>query len=93
VRWSAVPADALAWRQFEDEIVVRNARTASTHHLESLSAEVLLALIQVDGPVTVEELAARLGLEGDNAADQWRSAIQEVLREFERVGLAEPVTG
>ena len=93
MRWSAVPADALAWRQFEDEIVVRNARTASTHHLEGLSAEVLRALIEVGGPVTVDELAARLGLEGDNAADQWRSAIQEVLREFERVGLAEPVTG
>jgi hypothetical protein len=93
VRWSAVPADTLAWREFEGEIVVRNARTASTHHLEGLSAEVLRALIEAGGPLTVGELAAHLGVEGDNADDQWRSAIQEVLREFERVGLAEPVTG
>ena len=93
MRWSAVPADALAWRQFEDEIVVRNGRTASTHHLEGLAAEVLRALIELGRPVTLEELAARLGVERDNADDQWRTALQEILGDFERVGLAEPATG
>ena len=90
MRWSAIPAEALAWRQFEGEIVVRNGRTASTHHLDGLSAEVLLALVEVRGPVTVDELAARLHVGGDNADDQWRTALQEILRDFERVGLAEP---
>ena len=69
---------------------MRNGRTASTHHLEGLSAEVLHALIEIGRPVTVEELADCLGVERDNADDQWRMALQEILREFERVGLAEP---
>ena len=92
MRWSSVPAEALTWRQFEGEIVVRNGRTASTHHLEGLSAEVLRALIDIGRPITVEELADCLGVERDNADDQWRSALQEILREFERVGLAEAAT-
>ena len=70
--------------------MVRNGRTASTHHLDGLSAEVLLALVEVRGPVTVDELAARLRVGGDNADDPWRTALQEILRDFERVGLAEP---
>ena len=69
---------------------MRNGRTASTHHLEGLSAEVLRALIEIGHPTTVEELADYLGVERDNADDQWRMALQEILREFERVGLAEP---
>ena len=83
MRWRCLAADALAWRELEGEIVLRNAHTGSTHLVGALAAEVLRALIAARAGVALGELAARLPGE--------RTAIEEVLRDFERLGLAERV--
>jgi PqqD family protein of HPr-rel-A system len=73
-------------------MVVRNARTGSTHLLQRFPAEVLRALMEADGPMSVADLEARLRLRaaGDEDSEQWSKAIEEVLSEFCRLGLAEP---
>jgi PqqD family protein of HPr-rel-A system len=93
LRWSSLPADAIAWREFDGAIVVRNARTGSTHLLERFPAEVLRTMMEADGPMSVPELEARLSLPaaGDEDGAQWSTAIEEVLKDFYRLGLAEPV--
>ena len=92
MRWSTVSPDALARRDFDGDIVVRNARTGSTHRLESLPAEVLRALMQAERPLSVADLEARLRPRGARIEDdgEWSTAIEEVLSEFHRLGLAEP---
>jgi PqqD family protein of HPr-rel-A system len=93
LRWSSLSADAIAWREFDGVIVVRNARTGSTHLLERFPAQVLRTLMAADGPMNVPELEARLRLPAPSDEDgaQWSTAIEEVLRDFNRLGLVEPV--
>jgi PqqD family protein of HPr-rel-A system len=72
-------------------VVVRNARSGSTHLLEALAGEVLMALIEAGAGLTVHDLVARFCAEpasDENA--EWPDAIQSVLSEFRRLGLAEP---
>ncbi|HVC11498.1 MAG TPA: HPr-rel-A system PqqD family peptide chaperone [Burkholderiales bacterium] len=89
MRWHTIPPDDLIWRELDGELVVRNARTGNTHLLEPLAAEVLRALTEAQAGLTVADLVARLR---DDAAteDEWSGAIEAVLTEFERLGLAEP---
>ena len=93
MRWSSLSADAIAWREFDGAVVVRNARTGSTHLLERFPAEVLRTMMGADGPMSVSELEARLSLPatGDENGAQWSTAIEEVLQNFHRLGLIEPV--
>jgi hypothetical protein len=82
VHWHC-QTEALIWRELEGELVVRSARTGSTHLLEPLAAAVLRALLEADAGLTVPDLVARLHVEGAFAA------IDTVLSEFQRLGLAE----
>ena len=95
MRWSSVSADAIARRDFDSDIVVRNARTGSTHLLEGLTAEVLRTLMEAEGPVSVDDLETRLRLRCVRVEDdeQWSRAIEQVLNEFHHLGLAEPERG
>jgi hypothetical protein len=68
------PTEALIWRELDGELVVRNARTGSTHLLDPFAAAVLRALIHAD-PDPFERLD--------------RSKVEAVLNEFERLGLVE----
>ena len=76
-------------------MVVRNALTGSTHLLERLPAEVLRTLMEAHGPMSVADLETRLrlGAVGDEDGEQWSTAIEEVLNEFHRLGLAKPERG
>lgn len=91
VRWHTVPSEELAWRELDGQLVVLNARSGSTHLLEPLAGEVLRALIDEEAGMTVPELVERL--HGRAAAEdvaEWFSAVEAVLSEFQRLGLAEP---
>jgi PqqD family protein of HPr-rel-A system len=90
--WRAVSAEALAWRDFDGQSVVRNAHTGSTHLLEAFPAEVLRTLVEVGDFLSAAEVAARLAGEpaGGDDFEEWEIAIQKMLKEFERLGLAEP---
>lgn len=95
MRWSTVSLDALARQDFDGDIVVRNARTGSTHLLEGLTAEVLRTLMEAEGPLSVADLEARLRLRCMRVEDdeQWATAIEQILNEFQHLGLAEPERG
>lgn len=88
-RWRCVPDDALAWREWDGESVVRNERSGSTHLLAPLAAEILKLLSAAPDGLDTAELAARLA---DSVASRQVDtiAVEEVLREFRRLGLAFP---
>ena len=89
-RWRTVPAEALAWRELDGELVVHDARSGSTHLLEPLAGEVLRVLIEEGSGMSVPDLVSQLreGSAEEDFAD-WFAAIEGVLTEFERLGLAE----
>jgi len=87
VRWHTVSRQALTLREFDEELVVRNAATGSTHLLQPLAAEVLTLLMETGDGMTAAQLAASLGDEGGGGI----AAMEELLQEFKRLGLAEPV--
>jgi len=92
-RWHALPADALAWREWDGEVVVFNQRTGSTHLLGDVAGEVFRRLIAAARGATVDALAA--GLNDDPVAadgEAWTRSVAEVLSEFARLGLAQPDT-
>ena len=69
--WQPVRAQALSWREWDEEFVVYNEDTGSTHHLNALGGEVLLALLQhpdgIGEATLVREVEARFE-RGDNVA-------------------------
>ena len=85
-----MPHDAIVWREWDGEFVVRNERSGSTHMLGPLAGAVLQLLLGTDGALSRAEIMSGLG---DQAAaldvsDQC-AAIDAVLSEFRRLGLAE----
>jgi len=87
VRWQLVSADALAWQDFDGEVVVRNGSTGSTHLLDPAASDVFRLLVEAGG-ITAADLAARLA--GDGAGqDECYASVEAVLAEFKRLGLAE----
>lgn len=91
-RWQAVPCKQLARRELDGELVVRNARTGSTHLLEPLAGEILHALIESETRMSIPELVSLLRDEG-GTEDEWVRAVEAALSEFERLGLAERSQG
>ena len=91
VRWNTISPDALAWHDWDCEVVVFNQATGSTHLLGELGGEIFRRLVAAKEGATVEALAA--GLTDDptdaNNAD-WSAAVAGVLSDFARLGLAEP---
>jgi len=92
LRWCSVPPDAIAWREWDGEFVVRNERSGSTHLLGPLAGSVLQVLLEADDAMSVADIAARLGDPSTAAAagPEDYAAIDAVLSEFKRLGLAEP---
>jgi len=91
LRWRGAPLEAIAWREWSSEFVVRNERTGSTHLLGSLAGRVLRVLLDAEAALSVDEIAARLAGPDVAAGEPGRyDAINAVLSEFRRLGLAEP---
>jgi len=89
LRWRISAVDRLDWRRLDEEIVVRNDVTGSTHLLDSLSAELLHTLLGAQTPLSAGELAAQLAA-GETVPQEFSSSIEATLSEFKRLGLAEP---
>jgi PqqD family protein of HPr-rel-A system len=85
-----MPHDAIVWREWDGEFVVRNERSGSTHMLGPLAGAVLQVLLAADGALSNAEIDSELG---DQAAapdvTERCAAIDAVLSEFRRLGLAE----
>lgn len=91
MRWRSVPVEAIVWREWGDEFVVRNDRSGSTHLLGPLAGRILKALAEADCGMSIGELAVRLNDEpAPPDTSDWHAVIEAILREFERFGLAEP---
>jgi len=91
LRWHTVPPEDLTWRELDGELVVRNARSGSTHLLEPLAGEVLRALLEAEDGMTISDLVAQLREDtATEGVSEWLAAVESVLSEFQRLGLAEP---
>ncbi len=89
--WRSVSVDAIVWREWNGEFVVRNERSGSTHLLGPLAGEVLRVLLDAGEGLGVADIAACLDHGPKAASDSsLPAAIEEVLSEFKRLGLAEP---
>ena len=90
LRWRSVSPEAILWREWNSEVVVRNERSGSTHLLGPLAGRVLQILLEADGALGVADIAAGLSdsLAAAAAPDRL-AAVDEVLSEFKRLGLAE----
>lgn len=89
-RWFSITPHSLAWREWDGEFVVRNERSGSTHLVGPLAGRVLQVLLQSRGGMSIQDIMDRLG-EPPAPADQveWHTAIDAVLSEFQRLGIAE----
>jgi hypothetical protein len=89
-RWRSAPADAVAAREWDGEFVVRNECTGNSHLLGPLAGRVLGVLLAAGGPLDADEIAARLEIAAASmeSSDEM-DAIERVLAEFCRLGLAE----
>jgi hypothetical protein len=89
--WRCVSPDAIVWREWDGEFVVRNERSGSSHLLGLLAGSVLQVLLDAEGSLSVGAIAARIGDPHTAVADaDWDAAISEVLAEFHRLELAQP---
>ena len=90
LHWHTVRPDALAWQDLDGELAVHNADSGSTHLLEPLSGEVLRILIEAGCSMSVPQLVARLRQDSTvEDISEWSAAVEAVLCEFKRLGLAE----
>ena len=87
--WRCARMDALAWREWDGELVVRNEHTGSTHLLGPLATEILKLLVATPIGLTSAALVSRLEDARTSAAVD-AAAVEEVLTEFRRIGLALP---
>lgn len=91
LRWRSVSPDAIAWREWDGEFVVRNERSGSTHLLGPLAGSVLQVLLEADGALSVADISAALtDHPAATVAPGRYAAVDAVLSEFKRLGLAEP---
>lgn len=87
--WRSVPPDAIVWREWDGELVVRNEVTGSTHLLAPLAGRVLRALLAADSGLSVAAIVARLNDALDPDSPASHAAVENVLSEFRRLGLVQ----
>ena len=90
LRWRAVPREALAWRDWNGDLCVRNHCSGNTHLLGPLAGQILLTLTALDEAATIDDLAVALTAPAGGEASERIASIEDVLTEFERLGLAFP---
>ncbi|WP_043460139.1 HPr-rel-A system PqqD family peptide chaperone [Azohydromonas australica] len=87
----AAPAGTLHWRRWDDEeeMVVFDTASGSTHLLSPAAAEVLLALLEAAVPQDAAQLAQRLLPGEDGVPPDARDvrALQAVLADLARLDL------
>ena len=88
--WRLLQPEGLAWRCWDDEYVVFHPWSGMTHYLDTTAGAVFEILL--DHPATVRHLAAALAEQVDvHVTDSLGAVVQQVLRRFDEVGLAEPL--
>ena len=90
LRWRSVRPDAIALREWDGDFVVRNERSGSTHLLAPLAGSVLQVLLKANAALSVADIATRLDEPAAEPGTDGYAAIDAVLSEFKRLGLAQP---
>ena len=93
--WRLIDASAIAWRAWQEEVVVYSTSRASTHHVGAAGGPVLMALLEHDRGLSIDEIFA-LAFSGSSLAGAAltageRASILSILNEFERTRLVERV--
>ena len=88
--WRLLEPAGLAWRCWDDEYIVFHPWSGMTHYLDAIAGTVFELLL--DHAATVHGLAAALANQADTpATDSLNAVVQQVLRRFDEIGLAEPI--
>lgn len=89
--WRVVAPDALAVREWDDELVVYNDLDGHTHHLAPLGGKVLLALLDFPAGTDVATLIASVGaLVAIDEAEVLAPAVDEALDELASLHIVAP---
>lgn len=79
-------ADSLHWRRWNDEMVVHDAASCTTHLLDGGAGEVLVSLRDAPHALDADTLCRRL-LGNDAPDDNARLMLEETLQRLAQVGL------
>jgi len=85
-RWRIALPAALTWREWAGEFVVRDERTGNTHLLDARAGSVFACLVAAKAGASLSEIAVSVADPSD--ASDLTPAIEAILIEFERIGLA-----
>ena len=87
--WRALSPSALAFREWDDEIVVYDDSTGSTHRLTAPAAQVLLALLRHPSGIVTDDLVSAIApsttIDGDGPV---ASQVGRVLAQLAELRLA-----
>lgn len=87
-RWSCLLTDVSPIREWDDQFLVFNPLTASTHLISPSAQEVLQTLREASAPLSLPELGGLLA--GSAQVDgAFLTELGTCLQEFEDLGLAE----
>ena len=87
--WHAVEPRAIAWRQWDDELVVYNDSTGSTHHLSPLGGALMLALLRQSSGIEMAALVRDIAGRNDTVEEALLSSeIESALTELAELRLA-----
>jgi PqqD family protein of HPr-rel-A system len=88
--WRLLEPAGLAWRCWDEDYIVFHSWSGMTHYLDATAGTVFEVLL--DHAATVRGLATVLaGLADTPVTDSLGALMQQVLRRFDEVGLAEPM--
>jgi PqqD family protein of HPr-rel-A system len=87
--WRAYAPDALASRSWDDELVVYNDVTGSTHHLSVLGSAVMKTLLEHPSGIALGALVRVIADEAGTAGDrELRDAVERALEDLAALRLA-----
>jgi PqqD family protein of HPr-rel-A system len=87
--WQVSEGCQFVWQLWDDEYVVFDHGSGSTHFIDLIAGEALQTLVQSPSDVSglTHSMASRMGIEADSALEQ---RIRDTLDRFREAGLVEP---
>jgi PqqD family protein of HPr-rel-A system len=88
--WRPAAPDAIAWREWEGEVVLYNHATGDTHHLDPLGGRVMLSLLRHPAGIGMRALLQEVsaGFETE-ALSRLAAEVDRVLADLAGAQLAE----
>ena len=91
--WRPVAPHLIAWRQWDDDVVLYDEATSSTHQLGPLGGEVMLALLRnpagIDLASLVRDMASRIEIADE---PQLPAEVKRALDDLVELRLAAPLS-